>query len=183
MDKMMVLPLESKDFNTGRCRMDVSAIKLAGLKINTPVCMTVKDWKFYCTVWPSSCQYFPPQNVLHFDTSVISNTDNFPDSGKLTGCYVDLSRDICRLETCIAKFVEVVVYLRVENFQEMAPRVLYNKERRASQVKCILQDKVFIKNSWVCVKKMLNCGLTFTQEIDKIFIDNIDYSNDKEVGN
>lgn len=175
-----MLPLDSKDFNTGRCRMNVSAMKLAGLKLNSAVCISVKDWKFYCTVWPSSCPNFAAQSFAHVDTSVVLNTDNFPQVGDVNGCYFGLSDDITRLETCVAKLVEAVVYMRVDiNVQDMEPRLIYDKARRASQVKCILQDKVFTKHCWVCVKKMFDCGLVFTQEVDRIYINDVECSGNQ----
>ena len=180
MDKVVVLPLDSKDFNTGRCRMNVSGMKLAGLKLNCAVCISVKDWKFYCTVWPSLTSNFALQNFAHVDTSVVLSTDNCSQVGDVNGCYFGLSSDITHLETCVAKFVEAVIYMRVDiNVQDMHPRLIYDKERRASQVRCILQDKVFKKHCWVCVKKMLNCGLEFTQEVDRIFINDVEYGGNQ----
>lgn len=179
--KISIFPLDSRDFNTGRCRMDVCSMKLVGVKLNSTVCIAVKDWKFYCTVWPNLCRSFVAQN-LNFDTSVVLSTDNFPDVGSLLGCCLDLLSDITPVETCVAKLIEVVVYLRVENVQEMSPRLMYDKVRRASQVRCILQDKVFTKHCWVCVKKMFNCGLEFTQEVDRIFVNNVEYYNGNKVG-
>ena len=179
MDKIVVLPLDSKDFNTGRCRMNVLAMKLAGLKPSFAVCVGVKDWKFYCTVWPSLCPNFGAQNFAHVDTSVVLSTDNVPQVGDLKGCYFKLSNDVTRLETCVAKFVETVVYVRVDITEGMEPRLMYDKARRAAQVKCILQDKVFTKHCWVCVKKMLNCGLAFTQEIDRIFINDVEFDGNQ----
>ena len=181
-NKITIFPLDSKYFNTGRCRMDVCTMKLAELKLNSAICIVVKEWKFYCTVWPSLFQNFPPRNFLHFDNSVLFNTGNFPEVGSLPGCYLDLLNDITPVETCVAKLVEVVVYMRVENVQEFSRRLMYDKMRCASQVRCILQDKVFTKHCWVCVKKMLKCGLLFTQEIDRIFVNNVEYYNGNEVG-
>jgi hypothetical protein len=155
-------------------------MKLAGLKLHSAVCIAVKEWKFYCSVWPSSCHI--AQDFVHLDTSVVCNTENFTAVGSLFGCDLDLLNDITPVKVCTAKRVEVSVYTRVENVQTLPARVMYNKTRCMSQVQCILQDKVFTKHCWVCVKKILNYGSAFMQEIDRIFINNVEYYNCNEVG-
>ena len=175
-NRISILPLNAKDFNTGRCRLNVHAMKQAGLKLNSAVCIVVKDWKFYCTAWP--CEDRMAQDFVQLDTTVVSKTDNFTAVENLSGYNLNLLTNITPVDVCVAKVVEVVVYMRVEDIQEMSPRLMYNKLRRVFQVRCILQDKVFTKHCWICVKKIPNYGFVFTQEIDKIFINNVKCYND-----
>ena len=180
-NRISILPLNAKDFNTGRCRLNVYAMKQAGLKLNSAVRIVVQDWKFYCTAWP--CEDRMAQDFVQLDTSVVSNTDNFTVVGNLSRCTLNLLTDITTVDVGVAKVVEVVVYMRDDDIQKMSPRLMYDKLRRVSQVRCILQDKVFTKHCWICVKKIPNYGLIFTQEIDKIFVNNVECYNDgNEVG-
>ena len=180
-NRISILPLNAKDFNTGRCRLNVHSMKQAGLKLNSAVCIVVKDWKFYCTAWPP-CEHCMAQDFVQLDTSVVCNTDNVPAIENLSGYNLKLLTDITPVGVCVAKVVEVVVYMRVDDIQEMSPRLMYDKLRRVSQVRCILQDKVFTKHCWIYVKKIPNYGSVFTQEIDKISVNNVEcYNNSNEV--
>lgn len=177
-NRVSIIPLDSKDVNSGKCRMDVYVMKLAGFKLNTAICIAVKNYKFYCSVWPSSYRNISTKYV-HFDTSVVLTAEVAPQVGDLSGCWLNLRSDITPVEIRVAKYVEVEVYIGFR--QETSARIMYDKTRRTAQVKCVLRGKVFAKHCWVCVKRMSNCSLGFIQEIDRIYIKNVEYFIDKVI--
>lgn len=169
--KAMVLPMDIRDFNSGRCRLSVCAMKKNGLKINEAVCIGFKRCKFYCKVWPNVHSSFPHKQCMQFDPSVALHFDkNCPEVMEVSGSIIDISNNITPLKTLIAVVVEVVVFTTDENVTTFSPRVMYNKARRQSQVDCILRNKVFTKHCWISVTKPLNGGQQFTDEIHKIFV-------------
>ena len=171
---LRILPSVSMAFNSGKCRMSVLGMKKAGLKMNAAVCLNVKPWKFYCSLWP--CVRINSPDFIQIDTSVVFDTDEFPEVESLRGCNLDVCKNITPLQTWVAKVVEVVVFVRNENLN-MSARLIFDKLRKESQVRCILQDKVFTERCWVCVRKLNSCGLQFTEEIDRIFINHVECCN------
>lgn len=174
---LTVFPLDVKDFNSGRCRLGISCMRKAGLSINTPVCLAVGKLKVYCRVWPALCP--APKDFIQIDLSVVFLMESeFQDVQAATGCRLSLLDDIKRVKPRPARLVTVSVYLRSEDEDKMkmCPRLLYDKERRRVQVKCLLQEKIFTQRCWIHVKKLLRCGLVFLEEIDKIFVDNIEFT-------
>ena len=174
-EELSVFPLDSKDFNTGKCRMHVSLMKLAGLNVNSRVSIQVKHRKMYCTLWPLGDQNFPPQNLIQIDPTVARNTDDSAEVVAITGCFVDLFNDINLVRVCLARVIEVTVYAR--SLEDMSARLAYDKQRRSTQVRCILQDKVFTQHCWVHVRKLVKCGLGFTEDIERIFINKMEYND------
>ena len=178
-NSLTVFSLEAKDFNSGRCRLGVSSMKKAGLTTNAAICLTVGKLRVFCRVWPAS--HSPPKNFIQIDPSVVLPIDSkSQDVKSITGCHLDLVNDIKHIESRRAKTVNVTVYIEAEEKGRISARLLYNKSRRCAQVKCILQDKIFTRRCWVSVKRLLRCGQAFLEEIDKIFINDIEFATEHE---
>ncbi|XP_028406829.1 spermatogenesis-associated protein 5-like protein 1 isoform X2 [Dendronephthya gigantea] len=174
LQNLRVFPSVSQAFNSGKCHISVRGMKKVGLKVNSSVRINIKSWQFYCSVWP--CASVNSPDFIQIDTSVVFNTDTFPEVENLRGCYLDIFTNITPLQTLVAKVVEVVVFVRSEQLN-ISPRLIFDKLRRESQVRCVLQDKVFTEHCWVYVRECHNCGLQFTEEIDRIFINHVECCN------
>lgn len=162
-----VLPCDPKDYNKGRCRLDIKTMKSLGLIIGSPIRIKTSNKYVYCNAWPhsqNSCGF----RFVQFDDLITSPLIN--NTSLLIQC-LPMPEGIMKLQPQGSTCVTVSVLLNdIGNSRNNTSRLYENQlERRLA---LLLKDMTFTKGCLVKPRNYNNQS-TLLKNISSVIIEDI----------